>query len=44
MSKADYKKYFNISPSAKTIVDYKHIEASQIERDTAIGLLKKAKM
>ena len=39
--KDDYINYSYVLPSAKTIVEYKHLQATQEERDAAITLFNK---
>ena len=40
-SKADYDKYQHVLPSARTISDYKQMQASEAERNAAIALYQK---
>ena len=43
VSARDYKSYDYVLPSARTISDYKQMQASQVEQDTAIALWSKDK-
>ena len=42
VTKGDYKDYVYVLPSARTISDYKHLQASQVECDAAIALVDKS--
>ena len=43
LSKEDYQNYECVLPSAKTVSDYKHLQASEVECDAAIALIDKNK-
>lgn len=40
-SKGNYRNYEYVLPSARTVSDYKHLQASQVECDASIALLNK---
>ena len=42
MTKKDYENYEFVLPSAKTISDYKYLQASQTESDVALAMIDKA--
>ena len=44
VKKEDYKNYKHVLPSARTITEYKQLQASQEERDSALALLNKETM
>ena len=41
ITKDDYFKYKYVLPSSKTVIEYKHQQAAQEERDAAVALINK---
>ena len=40
-SKEEYAKYEAVLPSVRTVADYKHLQASQVECDASLTMLNK---